>query len=650
MKPVDGHSVLLAAWLSLLPSAAGAADPPADSGGYVDDRSCAICHADLYQPYQEVGMARSFYRPGHQEVIEDFSDESHYFHAASGRHYEMRRRGDRYFFRRYLLDGEGHRIFELEQEIDWVLGSGNHARTYLYRTLSGELYQLPVAWYTETGSWGMAPGYDRVDHDGVLRRVRKECMFCHNAYPGVSKKEGNYWEPQVYPEDLPEGTGCQRCHGPAGEHVRLALHDRSDPKRLRTSITNPGRLEPRLRDAVCYECHMQPTVVLPGLRRFGQDAYAFRPGEPLSDHFVLVDVDVAGESRSERFEINHHPYRLEQSRCQQESGGKLSCLTCHDPHRKVAPEERAAHYRAACLTCHTLDACRLGEMTEDAAPAVDPGDCVACHMPKRRPSDVVHTVMTDHLIRLRPGGPELVAPRAEAEAPVLTDVELLPSEGTPEGALAEVYRAVVILRAGPSSAAADYLEKMLAVAKPESVEPYLDLAKFRIHQQRWRESEAILQWIREKFPGEGVAKPWLGLTAFQLGRSQEAVEKLRALTQAGSREREVWFNLGVVLTLEDRYAEAIPVLERAIELHPHRAPAWYYLCFDQRQLGQLEQAVESCGRALVADPTHSRAYLLQGEILSQRGERDHALRLYREGLRSAANPELIREALAEASN
>jgi len=641
-------------WL-LSSVAAGAGEAPPDSGGYVKDLSCAICHADLYQPYQEVGMARSFYRPGHQEVIEDFSEESHYFHEPSGRHYEMRRRDGRFFFRRYQLDAEGRRIFELEQEIHWVLGSGNHARTYLYQAPTGELYQLPVAWYRETGSWGMAPGYDRADHEGVLRRVRKECMFCHNAYPGVAKDEGHYWEPQVYPEDLPEGTGCQRCHGPAGEHVRLALHDRSDLKRLRTSIVNPGRLEPRLRDDVCYGCHMQPTVALAGLRRFGRDAYAFRPGEPLSEHFVLVDVDVEGESRSERFEINHHPYRLEQSRCHPASEGKLSCLTCHDPHRKVAPQDRAAHYRAACLSCHTLDACRLDEMAETAAPptietaGVDPGDCVGCHMPKRRPSDVVHTVMTDHRIRRRPGGPELLAPRAEAEAPVLVDVELRDPERGLEGALAEVYRAVVILRAGPSSAAADYLEKMLAVAKPESVEPYLDLVKLRLQQQRWQEAEAILQWIAGKYPGERTAKQWLGLTAFQLGRSEEAVERLRGLAE-GSVEQEIWFNLGVFLTLGDRYEEAVPALERAIELQPHRAPAWFYLCYNQRQLGTLDLAVESCGRALASDPTYSRAYLLSGEILSQRGERDHALRLYRQGLRTAAKPELIREVLAESPN
>ena len=30
----------------------------------------------------------------------------------------------------------------------------------------------------------------------------------------------------------------------------------------------------------------------------------------------------------------------------------MTCLTCHDPHSKVASEDRAEHYRQACLGCH----------------------------------------------------------------------------------------------------------------------------------------------------------------------------------------------------------------------------------------------------------------------------------------------------------
>src|SRR5258706_13907353 len=116
---------------------------------------------------------------------------------------------------------------------------------------------------------------------------------------------------------------------------------------IHSTPVDPSRLDARRRNDVCYECHMQPTVALPGLRRYGRDIYSFRPGSPLADYMVQLDVVESAVPRSERFEINHHPYRLEQSRCFRESEGKLSCLSCHYPPRKIPERQGAAHDRAA---------------------------------------------------------------------------------------------------------------------------------------------------------------------------------------------------------------------------------------------------------------------------------------------------------------
>ncbi|HYH47769.1 MAG TPA: hypothetical protein VEG34_18955, partial [Thermoanaerobaculia bacterium] len=172
--------------------------------GYVPDRVCGTCHADLARSYGEVAMARSFYRPGAAPEIEDFAAPP-FAHGPSGQVFQMIRSGDRLVFRRWLAGAgpapaaptapspgapagpaAGARTGQVfETEVEWILGSGNHARTYLYRTPDGALFQLPLAWYTQEGRWGMAPGYDRPDHSGVLRRVTRECLFCHNAYPDV---------------------------------------------------------------------------------------------------------------------------------------------------------------------------------------------------------------------------------------------------------------------------------------------------------------------------------------------------------------------------------------------------------------------------------------------------------------------------------
>ncbi|HEX9941441.1 MAG TPA: cytochrome c3 family protein, partial [Thermoanaerobaculia bacterium] len=466
--------------------------------GYVDERSCALCHPKVSESYREKGMARAFQRPRREADIEDFAAPP-FVHAPSGQSLQIVRRGDRLVFRRWQSDAEGKPLNVFEQEVDWILGSGDHARTYLYRTAAGEIYQLPLAWYTQTRSWGMAPGFDRADHDGVLRRVRRECVFCHTSYPEVPAGADAYGAPQVFPARLPEGIGCQRCHGPAAEHVWLALGGVGIRREIRDSVFNPGNLPPARRDEVCMGCHLQPSVALPGLRRFGRGDFSFRPGEPLSDYFVQVDVEEEGRPPAERFEINHHPYRLRQSRCYLASGGALSCLTCHDPHSRVPERRRAAHFRAACLTCHQQDDCNLPKKRMPAGThAADRGDCVSCHMPKRRTQDVVHVVMTDHLIRRTPGGPELLAPLAESE-PVLTGIRLLDARSAP-GALGEVYRAAAVVRVASTADAVGYLAKMLETARPAEIEPWLDLAQGLLRRHRFADAERTLAGVLERRP------------------------------------------------------------------------------------------------------------------------------------------------------
>ena len=615
--------------------------------GYVADEVCGRCHGDLYQSYREVGMARSFYRPRPENLIEDFESPG-FFHQPSRRHYRMVRRGDRLFMRRHQLDAAGEPINQVEQEVDWILGSGNHSRTYLFRTPWGELYQLPVAWYTRTGSWGMAPGFDRERNLGLSRLVRRECMFCHNAYPEVPAGGDAHNEPQRFPADLPEGVGCQRCHGPGAEHSRAAMREPVDFAELFATIVNPGDLPPRLRDDVCYGCHMQPSVAIPGRRRFGRGDFSFRPGQPLSDYIVAVDIVEAGRPREERFEINHHPYRLEQSRCFLASEGELSCLTCHDPHRKVAEEERAAHYRAACLGCHEVDDCRLEEMAAGAPAGVAADDCAACHMPKRRTQDVVQVLMTDHLIRARPGNLEL-ASMAESD-PFIEDVILTDPERAPAGLLGDLYRAYTLVEVsgGRHAVATERLERLLPELRPRELEPYMALALAMINQRRLEPAQSILEAVLERSPDYPRARELLGMVHAGQGRQGEALGQIREAIERGWDRPEAHFNLGVLLNRYGRFSEALPHLDRVVEMQPNMATARFHLGELLRELDRPADALESYRRAVALEPAFGRAYLALGQLLIERGRRAEGLRYLRHGAEHAARPEPIREALAAA--
>jgi len=318
---------------------------------YVEDRACGFCHVEQYRSYQEVAMARSFYPPSADKVIEQFSEQP-YFHQPSQRYYQMQLRDGDYVFIRYQLDADNQPINVFEQKVDWILGSGNHARTYLYHTELGELYQLPLAWYSQSQQWAMAPGFDQADHQGVVRQVKRKCMFCHNAYPEVPEGSDVHHAAQLFSKQLPHGTGCQRCHGPGAEHVRTVISGETDQDKIRNAIVNPKRLAFMQQEDVCLQCHMQPSVAIPSIRQLGRADYSFRPGQSLGDYMVQIDVKEAGKAYHERFEINHHPYRLWQSQCYQKSRGELNCLSCHDPHRKIKPAQRTEHYRAVCLNCH----------------------------------------------------------------------------------------------------------------------------------------------------------------------------------------------------------------------------------------------------------------------------------------------------------
>lgn len=551
--------------------------------GYADDAVCADCHRELAESYKQVGMSQSFYKPRPDNLIEDWNAPP-YFHARSGQYFEMRRRGDAFVFRRYQRAADGSPINVFEQPIDWILGSGHHARTYLYATPGGELYQLPIAWYTRTHEWRMAPGYDRADHDGVTRRVRHECMFCHNAYAGVATSSESYWRSQSFPPVLPHGIGCQRCHGPGARHAAIAVT--GDVAKTKRSIVNPARLDVRPRRDVCYECHMQPAVALFGIRKFGRDVYSFRPGQLLADYAPPIDID-----EKDRFEINHHPYRLEQSRCFRESGAKLTCLTCHDPHRKVPETQRAAHYRAVCMSCH-----------EKAHRATE--DCVTCHMPERRTQDVVHAVMTDHFIRRAPPTVDLLAPLEERE-PNVAEVDFVYPDSAPAGVLGALYRLVPLVRARGGADAADVnrLEALIAEAKPAEVEPYLDLAAGLLRQRRYADLEKTAQLILARAPGHPLALEWLGIArTAQTGNRDEAIRLIEESLKRDPNRAEGEFNLGLFLFGAGRVKEAIAHYQRALALRPNFAAAWRRLSEAQTATGDAAAAAESMRRARAISP------------------------------------------------
>src|SRR5215831_16513044 len=101
---------------------------------YVDTRECARCHVKIYASWQRTPMARSFQRPDAAKSIEDFTTINRFYHQASDTWFEMSRRNGQYYQRRWQIGFGNEETNVDEQAIDFVIGSGNHVRTYLHRT------------------------------------------------------------------------------------------------------------------------------------------------------------------------------------------------------------------------------------------------------------------------------------------------------------------------------------------------------------------------------------------------------------------------------------------------------------------------------------------------------------------------------------
>ncbi len=149
--------------------------------------------------------------------------------------------------RRWQRGIDGAEVNVEALSVDYVMGSGKHARTYLHREQDGTLIELALAWYSEDGGhWGMNPGFDSAQ-PMTRRKVAYECMFCHKAYPATPRvAHRDVSASPVYSGALPDGIDCMRCHGTASgpaAHILAAQTD-APVAQIRAAILNPRGFTP----------------------------------------------------------------------------------------------------------------------------------------------------------------------------------------------------------------------------------------------------------------------------------------------------------------------------------------------------------------------------------------------------------------------
>ena len=124
----------------------------------------------------------------------------------------------------------------------------------------------------------------------------------------------------------------------------------------------------------------------------GKKLSDFIPGEAIGKHIHDLPERECREGRPGDFKVISHVEQLALSTCARNSGGRLWCVTCHNPHEKMS--QSVEYYRSRCLSCHTTS-------LPNAHPPRE-SNCLGCHMPRRDAKDGGHTAFTDHRIQSRP--------------------------------------------------------------------------------------------------------------------------------------------------------------------------------------------------------------------------------------------------------
>ena len=287
------------------------------SDPYVGPNVCAECHPGEYAHYTRSGHSRTLRSAGRRSLAHELDGTS----VADPEH------DDVLWSYRYR-DGQLHISRAAEGRVEefiaeYAFGSGQHATTFTTVINPGipKILEHRLTYFAKEHALGLTPGHgSRARLPGVTQRGgvllagdARKCFGCHTTQTSARADRA------IDEETMIPNVSCERCHGPGRTHVEAAR--RGAPDAQLGLPLGPGRSSAEDLLKFCGTCHRHPSRL---------DSGPIRPEDP----------------RLARFQ----PVGLLQSRCFRGSGGRLTCVTCHDPHARASTDR--AFYLTVCLSCH----------------------------------------------------------------------------------------------------------------------------------------------------------------------------------------------------------------------------------------------------------------------------------------------------------
>ena len=539
--------------------------PSAVSNDYLGSAACRECHRAVWERYQSHPMAHSLNLVLDAEQVENYASEMQFVRGK--REYRVERTDDSVTHHERRCDDENDVIYDQSVEIRYSLGSGKRGRSYIIDR-GGILFLSPISWYSQGHRWDLSPGFPEEGHQRFERRITERCIMCHSGRAAPDRE----WTDQFQqPAILEFSIGCENCHGPGGGHVgwqKATLQPAgADP------IINPAHLDPARRDGICNQCHLQGDAEI---LRYGRSHFDFRPGMHVGDVWSIL-ISKSALSDGESTKAVSQVQQMQASACARQSGGRLGCISCHDPHYVPKESERPAFYREKCLTCHASADCRESLARRNSATIED--SCIVCHMPRLNAADVPHTSQTDHTIPRRPGVANRDLPERRAAAsddPRIFDIAEAPLDRLEMSRI----RGIVL---------AKMAEEQRTLRLAQRAEQHLDPV--------WRAAQD------DRFTGDALA-----IVRFLEHRPEQALELWRRLLTTPPVNEETLLSLTIACQQQGLGNEALGYLDRLLVVNPWHARYWNHRRQLLESLGRREEALAAGLKALELDPAMLEAY------------------------------------------
>ena len=328
---------------------------------YIGSAGCKQCHQSIYDSYLTTAHFNSTKTSSDKNISGSFNAGKNIFVVNAETKIVMEHR-DSGLFQVLYVRGKEQEIHRMD-----ITFGLKHAQTFLYWH-GNKIFELPISFYTSVHTWASSPGYPSVVN--FTRLINKGCFECHSSYIDSKTIAGNNMIEEVLDKNtFITGIDCERCHGPAANHVNyhLAYPDVKQAKYIVTSNT----LSRQQKLDVCAVCHSGND------KKKEISSFNFKMGDTLANFFLPWATH---NNTTTDFDVHGNQYQLlSESKCFLQSK-TLTCITCHDPHSNATTD--VSDYSKKCLSCHKdtdHSSLKLGEATANTMKA----NCIDCHMPQQ---------------------------------------------------------------------------------------------------------------------------------------------------------------------------------------------------------------------------------------------------------------------------